>query len=161
MSKKYRVNYIDGQDHLFKTFETTAESTANALRKLYDTYDADFNHQILCIKMLADNDVIEMTYDEMTQKFCEAERAGYHLTGYIVFSEDSFGELYPVQSRTYEVSSDNKAFQTNMGGYSIFGSAIDGSDPMVRLEGYMRVEKGGANGWKIERCYMKKEEKES
>ena len=42
-----------------------------------------------------------------------------------------------------------------MGGYSIFASAIDGSDPMVRLEQFMADEKGGKNGWKIERCYMK------
>ena len=39
-------------------------------------------------------------------------------------------------------------------GYSIYGSAIDGSDWMVRLEGYMRDEKGGEDGWQIEACYV-------
>ena len=41
-----------------------------------------------------------------------------------------------------------------MSGYSIFGWALDGSDPGVRLEAYMAAEKGGANGWKVDYCYM-------
>ena len=103
---------------------------------------------------------IDMSYGEMVSKFCEAERSGTgHLVGYIVFTEDSFSKPYPVESRTYAVSSNNKAFQPNMGGYSIYASSIDGSDPMVRLEGYMQDEKGGKDGWKIERCYLKSDEK--
>lgn len=47
-----------------------------------------------------------------------------------------------------------------MGGYSIYASAIDGSDPMVRLENYMAAERGGEDGWKIERCYMREPGKE-
>ena len=47
-----------------------------------------------------------------------------------------------------------------MGGYSIYGSSLDGTDPCVRLEQYMSVERGGKNGWKIERCYVKTEELE-
>lgn len=42
-----------------------------------------------------------------------------------------------------------------MGGYSIYASSLDGSDPCVRLEAYMADEHGGKDGWKIERCYMK------
>ena len=104
---------------------------------------------------------IEMSYGELTSRFREAERnGGEHLTGYIVFTEDSFTKPYPETARTYAVSSNNKAFQPNMGGYSIYASALDGSDPMIRLEGYMQSEKGGKDGWKIERCYMKSDEKE-
>ena len=40
-----------------------------------------------------------------------------------------------------------------MGGYSIYGSSIDGSDVGVRLDRYMRAD----NPWEIERCYMKKD----
>lgn len=61
---------------------------------------------------------------------------------------------YAEDARTYGVSSNNKAFQEGMGGYSIYGSSLDGTDPCVRLERYMAVEKGGKDGWKIERCYM-------
>ena len=101
--------------------------------------------------------VVDMTYRELAERFRKAERDadGKHLTGYIVFTADSFTKEYPEASRTYGVSSNNKAFQPNMGGYSIFASAIDGSDPMVRLEQFMADEKGGNNGWKIERCYTK------
>ena len=104
---------------------------------------------------------VEMSYGELTSRFREAERnGGEHLTGYIVFTEDSFTKPYPEAARTYAVSSNNKAFQPNMGGYSIYASALDGSDSMIRLEGYMQSEKGGKDGWKIERCYMKSDEKE-
>ncbi len=102
----------------------------------------------------------EMNYGEMVSAFREAERSGKHLEGYVVFTEDSFKEPYPEAARTYFISSNNKAFLANMGGYSIYGSALDGSDPMVRLEQYMAAEKGGENGWKIERCYMKENSRE-
>ena len=104
---------------------------------------------------------IELPYTEMVKKFREAERNGEgHLQGCIVFTQDSFTEPYSKEARTYVVSSNNKAFQPNMGGYSIYASSLDGSDPMVRLERYMRDEHGGENGWRIERCYMKNPERE-
>lgn len=97
----------------------------------------------------------DMDYGELTGRFREAEKAGKHLDGYVVFTKDSFLRDYPLESRTYRISSRNKAFQPDMLGYSIFGSSLDGSDDGVRLDGYMADEKGGAGGWKIERCYMK------
>lgn len=102
----------------------------------------------------------ELSYGEMTELFANAEQSKKHISGYIVISQDSFPEHYPESARTYAVSSDNKAFQPNMGGYSIYASAIDGSDPMVRLENYMAAEKGGKDGWKVERCYVREPGKE-
>ncbi len=104
----------------------------------------------------------EMSYGELCNFFRTVERSGtgQHAKGYIVFTEDSFKEPYPVESRTYVVSSDNKAFRPNMGGYSIYGAAIDGSDPCVRLEQYIDQEYGGEDGWKIERCYVKEPARE-
>ena len=94
---------------------------------------------------------VEMTFAEMRSRFCEAENEGKeHLSGYIVFTQDSFDKPYDERSRTYGVSSNNKAFQSGMGGYSIFGSCLDGTDPCVRLDGYMF----GESAWKIEKCYM-------
>lgn len=94
---------------------------------------------------------VEMTFAEMRSRFCEAENEGKeHLSGYIVFTQDSFDKPYDERSRTYGVSSNNKAFQSGMGGYSIFGSCLDGTDPCVRLDGYMF----GENAWEIEKCYM-------
>lgn len=98
---------------------------------------------------------VEMTYGELTGRFRQAEREGRHISGYIVFTQDSFTEAYSEEQRTYAVSSNNKAFIEGMGGYSIYASSLDGSDPCVRLEAYMADEHGGKDGWKIERCYMK------
>ncbi len=103
---------------------------------------------------------VNMTYSTMKNYFRTAERARQHLTGYIVFSPASFEKEYPLESRTYGVSSDNKAFQPNMGGYSIYAASLDGSDPCVRLEQYMASEYGGKDGWQIERCYMMSDEVE-
>lgn len=104
---------------------------------------------------------VGMTYQELKSRFREAEKQyGEHLTGYIVFSQASFEKPYPLAARTYVVSSDNKAFQPNMGGYSIFASALDGSDNGVRLERYMASEHGGTDGWQIERCYMLEQPRE-
>ena len=97
---------------------------------------------------------IGMSYGELTSKFRTVERKGEHLLGYVVFTADSFDKPYDERSRTYCVSSNNKAFQPNMGGYSIYASCLDGTDPMVRLEGCMAAEHGGKNGWKVERCYV-------
>lgn len=47
-----------------------------------------------------------------------------------------------------------------MGGYSIYASCLDGTDPCLRLDGYMSAEHGGENGWKIEKCYMKENSRE-
>ena len=107
-------------------------------------------------------EIKEVTYGELVSYFkaVESAKTGKHLSGYIVFTEDSFTAPYSELARTYRVSSDNKAFQPGMGGYSIYGSALDGTDPCVRLEQYMAVERGGKNGWKIERCYVKTEDLE-
>lgn len=104
------------------------------------------------------NTQINMSYSEMTAKFRAVERKGGHLPGYIVFTPDSFEIPYDERGRTFGLSSDNKAFQPNMGGYSIYGYCIDGTDPCVRLERYMAVEGGGKDGWKIERCYVMSED---
>lgn len=104
------------------------------------------------------NKEVDLTYQTMCTYFRAAERVGQHLTGYIVFSQDSFELEYSLEERTYVVTSNNKAYRPNMGGYSIFASSLDGSDFGVRLDHYMADEHGGADGWKIERCYMKADE---
>lgn len=81
----------------------------------------------------------KITYAELAAAFREHERNatdGTHITGCIVFAEDSFMEPYSLEARTYRVSS-NKAYQPKMYGYSIYGSAIDGSDPKVRYGGLL------------------------
>lgn len=105
---------------------------------------------------------VDMTYGELAAQFRAQERSGTgrHMLGYIVFTEDSFLEPYTEEQRTYVVSSDNKAFKPNMGGYSIYASSLDGVDKMVRLEAYMAAEHGGKDGWKVERCYTEVQTRE-
>jgi len=103
----------------------------------------------------------KITYAELAAAFREHERTrnpktGDHLHGAIVFTEDSFTAPYSLEARTYLLSSNNKAYIPHMGGYSIYASAADGSDPMVRLEGYMAEERGGPDGWKVDYCYLTK-----
>ena len=99
-----------------------------------------------------------MTYPELKKLFqtYESDQPKTHLTAYITFS--SFGPDVPVpadeRSQTYVISSDNKAFQPNKGGYSIFGCCLDGTDQGVRLERYMQAEHGGETGWVAEDCCL-------
>ena len=98
-----------------------------------------------------------MKYQELKSVFrnYESDHPQEHLTAYITFS--SFGKNsrtdYSLQERTYSFSSNNKAFQPNKGGYSIFGSCLDlKSDPCLRLEAVMADEHGGKDGWIVEDC---------
>lgn len=100
---------------------------------------------------------VQFTYEELKNIFRKIEEAGkgeIHIVGYIVFSKDSFNKDYSEESRTYRVSSNNKAFQAHKVGYSIFADCLDGTDTCVRLERYMALEDGGNNGWKVEKCYI-------
>lgn len=100
----------------------------------------------------------KLSYAGLCSKMYDFNRLHDHnkesIRGVIVFTEDSFTQKYSLEERSYVVSSNNKAWIAGMGGYSIFGSSLDGSDPGVRLDQYMRTEKGGENGWKVDYCYM-------
>lgn len=74
------------------------------------------------------------------------------LYGNVVISQDSFNKPYSEEERTYVFRSDNKAFLSGMIGNSIISDSKDGSDTGVRLDWYLW------DGWKIERCYITKEE---
>lgn len=96
-----------------------------------------------------------MNYSDLKEIFRELKATSPRddLTAHIIFTEDSYVKKYPLLSRTYRVSSDNKAFRPNMGGYSIFACCLDGTDQGVRLDWYME-EEGNSGGWKVEDCYI-------
>ena len=97
-----------------------------------------------------------MTYQELKQLFRDHEKKHpkTHPTAYITFS--SFGpdnhDTYSWKDRTYSISSENKAFEPNKGGYSIFEACLNGSDPCLRLDRFMKEEHGGKDGWVVETC---------
>ena len=96
-----------------------------------------------------------MRYHKLTEIFRDYERQdpppNKALTGYITFTESSFEKPYHKESRTYITTSKEKAFMPNMGGYSIFGTSVDGTDRGVRLEQYMKAERD-PDGWEVEDC---------
>lgn len=148
-------------DAYWESFKQTFESC------LEDIIKANEKNDLLVDKIAAaekqkedsDNAIQNMTYGELCKMFRAVERTkNGHVTGYVVITADSFTAPYSEIERTYIVSSNNKAFQPNMGGYSIHASSLDGSDKGIRLEGYLAAERGGKDGWEIERCYMKKDE---
>ena len=97
-----------------------------------------------------------MDYSELKQIFRKLKQDSpkEDLTAHITFTEDSFASQYSRLSRTYLISSDNKAFWSNKGGRSIFAYCLDKtSDQGVRLDWYME-EENNANGWKVEECYI-------
>ena len=104
---------------------------------------------------------ISMSYTELKLRFMQNEEEKKPpLTGYLVFTKDSFSKPYSEESRTYQITSNNKCFMPGMGGRSLFGNSLDGSDRNVRLDQYMAVYYGGKDGWRLERCYMREEKPE-
>ena len=72
------------------------------------------------------------------------------LEAVIVFKQVSFNKEYSELSRSYVVCSETKYFMPNMGGNSLFGSCLDGSESGVRLDWYMQGDKP----WQVEYCYL-------
>lgn len=154
--QKYRVTITETSK---MDVEVEAESREQAEEMVGDGWrrseyvlDSDYFDGV---KFEADDLIpkVELSYKEMTDIFKQINQdSGNPVSGYIVFAQSNFAKPYSVESRTYEIGSNNKAFILGMGGYSIYGSSIDGSDVGVRLDRYMRAD----DPWKIERCYMKK-----
>lgn len=95
-----------------------------------------------------------MEYSALRKILCNAAINGKTVEAFVTFTPASFGfdKEYSKRARTYTFTSREKAFNPNVGGYSIFGSSLDGSDNGVRLESYMKDEKGGPDGWKVQTC---------
>ena len=70
------------------------------------------------------------------------------LKAVVVFTEDSFSKPFTEKERSYQFTSDNKAFLPNQLSNSIFADCLDGKDLGVRLDWYMGTD------WKVEYCYL-------
>lgn len=72
-----------------------------------------------------------MTYPELRDLFVERNKTqlAKPVSACIVFADSNWPDHhYPLRSRTYEVSSDNKAFRSSCCSTSLFGSCLDGTD---------------------------------
>ena len=87
----------------------------------------------------------KLTFSE----FCKfmSENRSNDVTGVIVYTEDSFSQIYSLEARSYRVHSSAKYFNTEMCGSSLYGTSLDGSDKDVRLDWY---------DWKVDYCYIEK-----
>ena len=96
-----------------------------------------------------------MDYSKLKETFCELKRSSPNkeLTAHIIFTEDSFPKKYPLLSRTYRISSDNKGFRPHMFSNSGFAYCLDGTDQGVRLD-WLMAEEGNPGGWKVQECYI-------
>ena len=105
----------------------------------------------------------KITYSELRDKMFEHNRKhdikskGVSnkpvLKAVVVFTQDSFSKIYPLESRSYLVTNENKGFIDGMISNSVFGDALDGTDDGVRLDWYMYDE----NPWKVDYCYILEE----
>lgn len=69
------------------------------------------------------------------------------LFGVIVYSQSNWPDKeYSLESRSYEVANNNRAYQPGKIANSIYACSLDGSDMGVRLDWY--------KDWKVEYCYM-------
>lgn len=129
-------------------------ATSQAFLKHHPDYEIEYYN--LGEFDLSEWEIETMTYSQIKDVLTQHERSNpaEHLNAHIVFSEDSWNDIYPLFSRTYAISSYNKAFLPGMGGYSIFGDSLDGTDRCIRLEAYMAEEHGGNAGWKVDYCYL-------
>lgn len=100
----------------------------------------------------------KLTYAEFCDRMREFNRTHdwnkVKTTGVIVFTPESFETEKSLESRSYVVSSNNKAWISGMNGYSIYGGCLDGTNKCCRLDGCMWNERGGENGWKVAYCYF-------
>lgn len=101
----------------------------------------------------------EMTFKELRNYLCEYNRTHNWVTesikAVIVFTPDSFDKEYSEESRSYEISSDNKTFRNSISN-SLFGYCLDGTDQEVRLDHYIEYY-GNKPGWKVDYCYLVEE----
>ena len=68
--------------------------------------------------------------------------------GVVVYKASNWDKEYSLESRSYVVSSSNKAFIPGQISNSIFANSLDGSDIGVRLDWY---------SWEVDYCYMKED----
>ncbi len=103
-----------------------------------------------------------ITYQQLKQMLCDhndTENIEYKgqdenpLIGVVVFKADNWTEEYSLESRSYKVTSNNKAFIRSNAGYSIFANNLSGDD-FARLDRYMAEEDGGPGGWRVDYCYI-------
>ena len=81
-------------------------------------------------------------FGEISEIMQRANKEGRSIQGGIVFAKESYpNKEYTETQRTYLFGNDNKAFNPDLSGYSIFADCEDGTDNGVRIDIYMKNKK--------------------
>lgn len=95
----------------------------------------------------------KLTFDQLVEKMYQHNETpnAKPIQAVIVFKSSNWPDKdYSLEARSYAVSSENKYFKDCIGN-SLYGSALDGSDPCVRLDWYMN----DSRPWAVDYCYIK------
>lgn len=105
---------------------------------------------------LKESDSNRLTWEEFEKIMEDACAEGKDIKGVIVFKPESFDKEYSEKSRSYEVSSDNKYWNPEKTGNSLFGYCLDGTDQGARLDWYMHsIPKDNlGKRWEVDYCYL-------
>lgn len=74
----------------------------------------------------------------------------------IVFKLESFNRPFTEEERSYKFTRNNKYFNPNANGNSLFGNCLDGRDNDVRLDIYMHRLPEEGTRWLEDYCYITK-----
>lgn len=100
------------------------------------------------MKKMTFNEVYETFYRHNEENGVDSQFSDKsRITAVVVFSKDNWTTDYSEKARSYRFASDNKYFVPGIGGNSIFGDCLDGSENGVRLDYYLRE-------WKVDHCYI-------
>lgn len=104
----------------------------------------------------------KLTWEQFKEIMEKANKEKNSIKGVIVFKPESFDKEFSEESRSYEVGSDNKYWNPMMGGSSLFGYCLDGTDQGARLDWYMHAvpEDNLGKRWLVDYCYLLDDVKE-
>ena len=105
-------------------------------------------------KIVPNKRISHKEFTDIMTKRCEDVKSGKekdHLVGYIVYKPNTFSwndKYNDLEDRTMVVSSSNKIYDRDAGGYSLFGKILSGGPRDI-----VRIERIPSN--EVEYCYFK------
>lgn len=101
-----------------------------------------------------------VTYSELNERFTainvksrKDKQKAKHESAIVYFRPTSYTKDWPKERLAYRISSDNKAFQPWMGGYSLYGSSLSSPSKLERLDPAMR-EPDEEYRWVVDHCVL-------
>ena len=101
-----------------------------------------------------------VTYSELNERFTainvksrKNKQKAKHESAIVYFRPTSYTKDWPKERLAYRISSDNKASQPWMGGYSLYGSSLASPSKLERLDPAMR-EPDEEYRWVVDHCVL-------